>query len=205
MTRIVVFLSMIALAACGGVFAPEPFNVTQSDTRFSASGNPIFTGHNNRISSKSIAGGTHIDAGGVFIDPAVEKDRQTGSVLALALLMTNRTDYSTNYGTVNQLGLPDRISFALDGGRTIILPISRADVSAPTGTPFYNSVSRSASIDLTESGVVTITRQQFEDIISARSIAVQIRGTRRSVTYEPNEIAPSFVGNLRTFYQQHVQ
>lgn len=194
----------MGLVACAGTFGPAPFTVTQPDTRFAPTTDQAFIGHNNRISSKSVVGGVHIDAGGVYIDPGVIKDRNTGAV-SLRLLVTNRTDYSTNYGTVNQLGLLESLAFALPGGRTITLPISRADVLETDGIARYNSITNSASIGLRETGMAPITRQQFEDIVNAQTMAVRVRGSMRSVTYESNELAPSFVSNLRTFYQQYVR
>ncbi len=85
----------ITLSGCagqGGMFGPGKFEVVQADTRFSPDGNTVILSKNNRISSKSIAGGVHIDGTGVFINPSVTKSK-SGQVALLSLNITNMTQH----------------------------------------------------------------------------------------------------------------
>lgn len=68
----------------------------------------------------------------------------------------------------------------------------------------YNSVTRSASSDIIESGMVTLSAKEYEKIISAESLAVKIQGSKRSAVYESKDISESFVPNLQQFYNLYV-
>lgn len=204
--KVLLSLSLLAFAgaANAGLFGPDKFKVVQADTRFSESPNPTFTGQNNRISKKSIAGGRHIDADGVFVEPSVTKNRQTGQVIALAFFIVNKTSIDTTYGDVNSLGTPQKIAFLLGGNKSIVLPITNGD-AATSGAINYNTVSRSASSAVTESGIAAITPEQYLEIISAGTVAAQITGSKRAVTYEVKEIDPNFIANLKTFYEGYIK
>lgn len=70
---ILAIMTALALSGCGaGKFAVKP-----ADTRFSENKDPVYLSENNRISTKSIAGGIHIDDKGVYLNPFVAKDADT--------------------------------------------------------------------------------------------------------------------------------
>lgn len=193
-----------ATVAKAGWFGPDDFKVTQADTRFSADQSLVFSGQNNRISRKSIAGGVETDASGVYVDPTVKKDRQTNQVTSIGLAIVNRTSEDTTYGDVNSLGVPQQISFLLDGSTPVTLLVQSGNLKT-SGVATYNTIGHYASTDVNEVGIATITRLQYQQIISAKSVAVQIQGSRRSVVYEAKDISPSFIPNLRSFFQQYIQ
>jgi hypothetical protein len=69
----------------------------------------------------------------------------------------------------------------------------------------YNTVTKSASSTIVESGSALLSTEQYREIISANSVAVQIQGSKRTVTYEEKEIAKSFIPNLKDFFHQYVE
>lgn len=203
-------MSLIALALCsgcnstqGGFFGPGKFTMSEADNRFNETNNTIFTSSNNRISSKSIIGGTHIDADGVFFNPAVVKDSQ-GNAISLSMHIKNKTSYDTKYGSPNRLGLLETVSFAPDGQPPIIKKVRGADNDWSSATS-YNTVSQSASSDILESGRVMLSVSEYESIMNAASLAVRVTGREGTVTYEPEDISPDFRINLKTFFNAHIK
>lgn len=194
---------LFAAPAAAGMFGPDKFKITQSDGRFSANGETTFAGHNNRISSKSVVGGRHIDDKGMFIDPMVTKDAQ-GRIVSLSLIVMNLSDEDTLYGSPNLIGTPSEIAFSVSSGPPFLLPITEASTDQSNGTS-YNTVTRSTSSAVVERGIANLTPEQFLTIANATIMAVKITGRRRSVTYEARDLAPSFIGNLKSFYGVQIQ
>ena len=190
-------------AANAGLFGPGKFEIVQPDIRFDQSGTVVLSSKNNRISKKSIVGGSHLDENGVYVNPVVVKDMQSGRVLELGLVILNRTGYDTNYGSPNTLGLIQEIAFAPDSGPPILLPVVGADYEWSKATT-YNPISNSASKDIKESGLAPLSVEQYQAIASAKSVVVRIVGSERSVTYEAKDLTPAFMPNLRTFLDDAV-
>jgi hypothetical protein len=205
MLRVAVAITslFVTVAAHAGLFGPGKFEVKQVDSRFSENKNPTWTSENNRISKKSIAGGMHIDGSGVFVNPAVTKDAESGKVVWLALAIVNRTSYDTAYGSPNTLGDPQEISFLVNEAAPIVISIQKGDTRM-ADTSSYNSVSKSASRDIMESGIAVLTPDQYQQIVDAKTLAVKITGSKRSVVYEVKDIAKTFVPNLRSFFDSYV-
>lgn len=201
-SAISIVLTLPGCAVQGGMFGPGKFEIVQADTRFDPNGNTVILSKNNRISSKSIAGGVHIDGTGVFINPSVTKSK-TGQVAMLSLNITNLTSHDSAWGSPNSLGVPESISFLVDGGRPIQLKIMAGDKEWSDAIS-YNSVTKSASSNITESGIVPLSIEQYKEIMSAQSLAVQIIGSKRSVTYEASDISKDFQKNLQDFYQKNL-
>ncbi|MDX9785484.1 MAG: hypothetical protein RBT11_01815 [Desulfobacterales bacterium] len=203
---IIVFILTAAYGCSGkyGLFGPGPFEVVEADTRFSNQKGPILMSRNNRISTKSITGGVHIDDSGVFINPTVMKAKDTGEIISLWLSIFNKTFYDTKFGGSNTLGVMSNITFLLNNNQTISLPIKNGDVSWGDKAQ-YNNVSKSASSTIIESGTAFISVNQYHDIVAADSLAVQIQGSKRSVTYEFQDISASFLNNLKMFFSEYVK
>lgn len=186
-------------SACMGV---GKFEIVELDSRFEVNGARFVSGKNNRISTKSIAGGFHIDSKGVFVNPVmgVSADSTQSS---LALNISNFTEFDTKYGAPNTLGQLRSITFLVNSETPIQLDITDAQRrSADLAT--YNQVSQSASRDIVEVGTAKITPNWYYKIAYAQSVAVKIIGSKRSVVYEAEEISPDFLANLRQFYELHI-
>ncbi|MEZ5513773.1 MAG: hypothetical protein R3F58_07880 [Steroidobacteraceae bacterium] len=193
-------VAMVAAPAMAALFGPGKFKVVEADTRFTESGNPVFRSENNRISRKSVVGGIHLNADGVYVNPIATRSKASGEVLAIGLTVLNKTDFDTMYGGPNQLGVLREIAFLLDDSIPLVLPIENGRVDwADTST--YNSITRSASAQVAETGIARISIEQYRRVLSAKSIAVRIEGSKRSVTYEVKDIAPTFRENLQAFYE----
>jgi len=199
-----VLVAAYSASGIAGPFGPAKFEIVQADMRFTEPQTVAWASGNNRISKKSVVGGVHLDASGVYVNPVVTRDKDTGQVLTLGLIILNSTGYDTTYGSPNSLGVPKEIIFSVDGTKSISLPIAEGD-SVWSDATSYNSVTRSASKNITESGLALMTRDQYREIISAKSLAVRIVGSKRSVTYETKDLSSSFLPNLRTFFEQKVQ
>ena len=197
--RIFSLLFVLILSGCMG---PAPFAIKQADNRFSESKIAVYTSQNNRISSKSIAGGTHINARGVFINPYISK-KPNGKIDSLGFNITNLTDTSSLYGSPNQLGIIQEISFKLSNGHLVKAQAS-GQKSQHYGGVYYNSVTRGASMEKSESAIVEISKKDFIELANAKSIACKITGSKRSVTYNQSDIADTFLANIKSFQMKHV-
>jgi hypothetical protein len=193
-------VGLLASPADAGLFGPPKFKIEQSDDRFSTNGTTTYHGLWNRISKKSLAGGVHIDARGVFVDPSVVIKRADGSVAALLFVVHNEVSLdSAGMGDALSFGQLERITFVTGEGEPIALPIDRS-TSDGTGPTTYNSISRMASTDVRESGVAAVTPEQYRRIMAAPALLAKIDGSRRSMVYEAKDIAKDFRPNLQKFW-----
>lgn len=193
------FLVAVAPPLQAGLFGLPKFKVVQSDDRFSADGLTTYTGMWNRISKKSLAGGTHIDASGVFVEPVAIKKKADGMIVAMSFFVHNDVSDGTGPGAALTLGDPQRISFITGEGAPIQLTIERgkrqwSDITA------YNTVTRTASTGVTETGFADVTPEQYHRIMNAPQLLARIEGEKRSMTYEAKNISKNFQVNLKMFW-----
>lgn len=200
---IIVAVLLAGCASQGGMFPLGDFQMTEADTRFVPGDNVIYNSKNNRISTVSIAGGNYaMGSNGIFFNPVVELTPD-GEVVNLAFAVANFTSAGTQYGSPNSLGVIQSASF-LTEDEPIVLDVVSGDVDA-RGPAIYNSITRSASVSVTETGAIPLTVQQYRRIMAADELAAKIVGSERSVTYEADEIASAFQTNLRAFYKAHLR
>lgn len=186
-------LVAVLLAGCAG----PGYKVTQLDDRFSDF--RTYAADGNRISTKSIAGGIHIDGKGLQINPLAEFTR-SGELFALHLALMNVTDYNTQYGAPNSIGTPRAVDFLADGQR-ISIPLSGEHRYADT--VLSNSVDRSLTVNISEYGVGSISPENFAAIVEASDLVVRVTGSKQSHTYENEDVLPSFRANMRDFYTRY--
>ena len=198
--------ALIAMSAPASaqLFGPGKFKVEQTDDRFSTDDLATYVGRNNRVSKKSVAGGTHIDAKGMFIEPLAMQRKSDKSLVNVGFYIHNETEFDTTYGSPNRIGTLRRIAFIPDGGQPISVAIADGHSKWSDRTS-YNTISRSASSDIQESGFADVTVEQFLRIAGATTIAVKIEGTERSVIYDEKDISKSFLENLKAFAAAHVR
>ena len=208
MKKVLGIVLSLLLAACatgqGGMFGPGKFEVQKADTRFNESGASIYTSTNNRISSKSIAGGMHIDGSGVFVNPMVSKNGQSGEVNTIALSIENMTNHDTAYGAPNRLGTIQTITFLVGANKPPLILEIQSGKTNWSDVISYNSVTNSASSNIIEAGIVFLTQEQYESIITSSGLAVKIVGTKNSVVYENSDLSAGFLANLKSFYDGYV-
>jgi hypothetical protein len=185
-----------------GVFGSPKFAISQPDDRFSTSGTTTWSSEGNRISKKSIAGGTHIDQSGVFLDPAAVVNRTTGKLELLSLAVTNVTQRVGGMGELNALGRPIRVSFLTGEGDPIVLNITGGD--RKYGETHCSQYTPGCATPLIESGLAVISVEDYRRLLAATALAVRIEGSDRSHVYETKDIAPTFIPNLRLFFESKV-
>jgi hypothetical protein len=185
--------------AIAGLFGPGRLKIEQVDDRFSTGPTVTVMGQNNRISKKSVAGGAHIDAEGVYLEPLVVRNRSDGELVRVGFFLHNETSITSNYGTPNSVGIPQRIIFIVDGSRQITTEIVRGGNDAGGGVS-YNSIGQYASSSLRETGLACVHLDEMTAISQAHSIAIKVEGSQRSVIYDERDIAKSFLSNLAAFH-----
>jgi len=134
----------------------------------------------------------------------VIKSRTNGEVLSVGFILNNLASDDTLYGSYNALGTLERVSFLLNKGKLISVPVENA--STDVGDKIsYNSVTHSASSSFTESGTISIALEEMAALASATSVAVKIEGSKRSTTFEAKDIAKQFLPNIASFYEEYVK
>lgn len=202
---LLVVLGSAALAATpaeAGLFGSPKFTMSQSDDRFSADGRTVYSSDGNRISKRSIAGGTHIDRGGVYLNPMAVFDRTTGELTLLSLSFVNITERMSGLGEPNAIGRPVRVSFITGEGEPIVLPITSAE--RRYGEVRCSPYVAGCNTPLLESGIATIRPEDYRRLMAATALAVKVDGSDRSHIYETRDIATTFIPNLRTFYERYL-
>lgn len=185
------------------LFGPGKFKIEQTDDRFSTSGLATYVGRNNRISKKSVAGGVHIDGTGMFVEPLAIRRKADGALVSVGFYIHNETEYDTAYGSPNRIGVPQRITFLPNGGQPISITVENGG-SKWGDRSSYNTISRSASSRIQESGFADLSIEQFQNIANATTLAVKIEGSERAVVYNERDISRTFLANLRTFNAAYV-
>jgi hypothetical protein len=160
-------------------------------------------GQNNRVTKKSPVGGFYIGSEGFYLNPIVVKTRADGRVVDVGFMVENRTSLDTMYGSPNSLGKLQKIGFLLDGGRLISVSVTQQEQRLSDRID-YNTITRSASSDLDERGTLYLAAADMAALVAARSVAVQVQGSRQTWTIEEKDISRSFLQNLRDFYQQQI-
>jgi hypothetical protein len=141
----------------------------------------------------------YINDEGLYLEPLVVRNRSHGALVRVGFFFHNETSISSNYGSPNSLGTPQRIAFIVDGSRQIAAEIVRGGTEAGGGVS-YNSIGRFASSSLRETGLAYVRIEEMTAISQARSIAIKVEGSQRAVTYDERDIAKSFLPNLAAFY-----
>jgi len=207
--RACVAMTMLALlhvgspAAAQSLFGPGKFKIVQSDDRFSNAPTTMTFGQNNRVTKKSPVGGIYMGSYGLYLDPLVIKSRSDGAIVQLGFAVRNSTMHDTTYGAPNRLGKIANVSFLVDDNRLITARVQASEQHFEDRI-FYNSIDRSASSDIDETGMITLTRDDIEALAHAKSVAIKVVGSERSWTIEAGDVAKPFVQNIRTFYDQQV-
>lgn len=200
------FAGSIALAVSAsaqGLFGPGKFKIEQTDDRFSDGPTVTFMGLNNRISKKSPAGGIYINGQGLYLEPLVMRNRADGKIARVGFFFHNETEIDTTYGSTNSIGVPQSIVFIIDGSKRVSVPFVQGGAAFGDGIQ-YNSMSRSASSSLRETGLAYVSVEDMEAIAQAKSIAVKIEGSKRAAIFDEKDIAKSFLANIAAFYAEKV-
>lgn len=193
MKRLALALSVLVLSGCG-----PAYTIKQLDARFSESENTVYAAEGNRISRKSMAGGTHIDEKGMQINPVAEV-APDGKLVSLYLALVNLTDRDSHLGAPNSIGTPRRIVFLIDGD---LLAINLRGEMRYADVIHSNAQTRGASVGIQETGMGPISVADFARIVNAETLVVRVEGSRRSHTYEAGDIDSTFRENLRKFAEQ---
>jgi hypothetical protein len=186
------------LTACA---TPPPFEVRET-TRLDDTGqhHHVISAKGNRLSAKSVSGGTIIDELGVYLNPVVvNDDDRFPESLGIAIL--NHTTHDTRMGRPNALGVPRLLIFVLDG-KTLGLPILGG--TEKLGQTIYDPLGAYVVTDLKESGIAPVTLEQYSAIVSAKNVRVRIVGTRQAADYAMAELDAGFLPNLRGFFAMYV-
>ncbi|GLQ31620.1 hypothetical protein [Litoribrevibacter albus] len=184
------FILIMALVLTG-CFGPGKYQIKDAREVVSMDG---YYSVNNRISTKSVAGGLHVDDTGVFINPFAF-DKANGEVMT-GFKITNKTFYDTFYGSPNSLGNLQVITFEIDGEKH---DFDIMDTNSDWGSIGYNTAIGSAGSSITETGVAYINKDVMLKIAQANTLIVYIYGTERSVKYDAEDVSQSFHVNLNQF------
>lgn len=183
---------------------PGPFEIAQMNPRFTPDENPVFASRYNRLSAKSPAGDLIKDEFGLYINPTVTKGAGTGNPIIIGFIVLNR--YKDDPATIaaSALGTLKKMNLLLNGADQFSMPIEDGAYGW-SDTTSYKSPSPFAARGFAETGLVKLTMEQYKRIMTARSIAIEITGSKARVNYDAKSIDPGFLENLRLFHQKQLQ
>jgi len=191
----VIFAIPVLLIGCG---APS-FDIVQVNDKFSDPKEPYgFLGKNNRLSSKSSHGGKHIDSKGVYLDPYVYRDRSTNKVTSVGFYVSH-----FNFEPSDGFLPIQEIIFLTNADERVALQVKARDSDFSVGS--WNTITKEYNTSFMETGVSTITTEEFYKLASATSLEAKITGGKLSQTYDKDEISTSFIANLKQFYDRQVK
>ena len=180
---------ILFLVGCG---APS-FVIKSLDDKFSDPKQPFGTiGQNNRLSTKSSQGGTHIDNKGVYIDPFIFKDRQSKEIVSVGFYINHfNFDISSGFNPIEE------IIFITDNGGRVSLKVKSKDFDYDIGS--WNTITKTYNTTYGESGTANISLDDFKLLANSKSLEAKIIGKERSQTYDKEDISKEFSINLKNF------
>ena len=186
----IILALIISLYGCG---APS-FIIKSLDDKFSDSNQPFGTiGQNNRLSTKSSKGGTHIDNKGVYIDPFIFKDRLTNKIVSVGFYINH-----FNFELSDGFNPIEEIIFITDKNDRVSLEVKSRDFDYDIGS--WNTITKTYNTTFSENGTATTTIEDFKKLINANWIEAKIIGRERTQTYDKDEVSNDFLINLKQFY-----
>ncbi len=189
--------ALLLTVLTGCIISVPEFTMTELDNRFSSDGTTTFSSDGNRISTKSIPGGVHINEEGVYVNPYIII-HSNGGIESIGFFLINDSEHHSGpMGSSGLLGTLKKIIFRLPDGELIDLQIFNQN--RRLGHIDYNPIDKYAGFDIQESGFAEISRQQFIKIANANYVSCKIIGSRKSVTYEKDDISDSFLENIKEF------
>ena len=196
-------VAVLSAPATAGLFGPGKFKIEKIDDRFSTGPTVTVMGQNNRISKKSPAGGIYINDMGLYLEPLVVKNRSDGQIVRVGFFFHNETEIDSTYGLPNSVGVPQSIVFIVDGSKRVSTSFVQGGSAFGDGIQ-YNSISRSASSSLRETGLAYVSVEDMEAIAHAKSIAIKVEGSKQSVIYAEKDIAKAFLPNVAAFHAAQI-
>ncbi len=191
------FCAVIITGILFSCVAPQ-FKILPTGDKFSDSNAPYgFVGKNNRLSTKSSKGGTHIDEKGVYLDPFVFKNNKSNSIKSVGFYVAHYSfELSDGFRPINE------IIFLTDKGYRIKANVKPIDSEFNIGT--WNKVSKEFDSTFNEFGVTNILLRDFMLLASSKWVEVKINGQKRTQIYNREEVLLSFMNNLNAFYKNKV-
>ena len=191
-------LIITALMLIVGCVPPPTFTIEPIGDKFTNPNQPKgFIGTENRLSKKSSMGGVHIDNKGVYINPYVYKD-DGGSIVRVGFSV-----YHMNFEYKNLFRPIQSIVFLNQNDERVEIKCKSLDVDVDLG--YYNPISRDLQGTASETNDCECNEKDFKKLVGSTSIEIKISGGERSMVYETTEVLPSFLQNLKTFYNQQMQ
>lgn len=188
------------------VAGPQPGNheVTTSKT---ADHGLAGIARDSRVSDKSFSGGGNSNVNGIYLEPVVVNSLTNDDTSFIGLLVANLDGRraALDPKSFDRLGLPTRITFKLDDGEVIDLPVEAGDPEWALSVDFYPKKYTKNSLLILETGFAGLRPEQFEQIVKANSYSLEIEGANQVVSYTATELHDNFRNNLRKFYEQHVR
>ncbi len=180
-----------------GCASPE-FTITTEQDAYKSAQSVLVRGENNRISTRTLMGGTHIDQKGLYIDPYLEKDRQTGATVRLGFNIAHRTSNDYIGSQRMQYGSIKEIVFKTDQGELIALQVTDTAIST-AGHANDNFMAKYAQDAYTERGNARITPADLARLANAARVSAKVSGSNQSFVYEEKDVEPAFLENIRKF------
>lgn len=187
------------MSGCLGLTKPDfQISTSQSDKFADKAKLKIYSEYN-RLSTKSICGGIHIDDKGVYIDPIASFDNnQKLEKLSLVVLYYNLigTDALSNAACGKGFEPIQEIIFLADGKRiSIKLKPFNSDIKYYN----WNNISKGFDGIFREDSAGIIALDELSIIANAKNLDVKIVGGKNSQTFDNNELEDDFKTNLKSF------
>ena len=197
MKRLLQLLLLVSLILTNGCIPPPSFTIEPMGDKFSdPNGLKGFIGNNNRLSKKSSNGGIHIDNKGVYINPYILKgNNEQTTIIGFSVSHLN-FEYTDLFRPIQS------IVFLNQNQQRVELKCKLLDVDVDLG--YYNPISKDLQGTSSELSDCKCSKDDFGVIIKSTSLEVKINGGEKSMIYETKDILPTFIPNLKTFYDQQL-
>lgn len=188
-TVLIVATATLLIGCQSTLFSPAIYSVKKSEDKFSKTAALTYSSENNLVAEKPILGKTYTGDHGLYINPRIQRnDKGEINLITLNIINISDNPRRPDYAVVKPLGMLREIIFRIDDSNVIQLKLISG----------FNDTERKRT------GMTSLTQAQFKSIAFAQAIALKVRGTSGSTTYEDTEIMGSFKENLKNFYTQYI-
>jgi len=215
MFRLVALAMLVMLTGCQAT----GFNVVQAYWANTEKVSDLKVAENNRMSSKAIDGSRYPGGKGVYVNPFVERDTESGEVAVLGFNVIDQTigidevDASQNWKS--PFGQIQSLQFHLsDGGSVELRPV--ADGAEAGNITKYNAAAlfggykvplgHQEESDMPAKVYVTlISLADYRRLARSSTLSCDIVGRKAKMHYGAGDIDKDFLPNIRRFFDSYVR
>ncbi|MFK5949262.1 MAG: hypothetical protein QM500_10900 [Methylococcales bacterium] len=197
------YILIFAVFLMSGCMGPGKFAVKQSVSDPIHGGTEVvLTSTNNRVSNKDPDGNYYAYQDGLYLNPYVAKDKGQALIgFDVTWTSTRTTLAGLNGNNPASVGPLMKMDIKADD---VVYSFNLKNQEFRHGGLEANQFSDDVSLEEQDSATATLSKLEYEAIMNATNLVIEITGTSGSFYYKEELLAEHFKKNLKSFYDSHL-